>query len=644
MSDLHVSREIALEVLNNIDEYNAQDIIHLLEAADELYHNDQESFIEDNEYDALRLIAQRLDPTNKYFLGIGSEVRGGKVKLPYEMGSLDQVEIGDIEEWVRKNKLQNEDIVLTDKMDGTSAMLVYDENGAPQIAYSRGNGTEGADISRHIFKITNVPPQLPCGHKLVVRAEVELTETAFEKLCTKVKSRSGKPYRNARNMVAGLMNSKTNPDVVYDYLTVIAYEVIGFEGSKKEQLEILDDNGFQVVMNSTYMKGKDLTDEKLAKFLEMRRAHTDFAIDGIVIDVNGAEKRNEMNPTRETLNPSYSIKYKVADASNYAEVEVLEVEWNISKHGYIKPRLILTPTDLCGVTVTHTTGYNAKYILDNKIGKGTIIAISRMGDVVPNPLHTVKSTQADLPTEDFEWNETGVDLVLVDHHDNDEVKIQQMIDFFASIDAPHLKEGSVRKFYEVGYHTIEDVIQLTNMEMFSIIGANGNKIYDGLRAKLTDVPHHVIMGSVPFFGRGVGKRKFKKLIRALGWEVVYHAKVEDIVAVDGFEEKTAHKIVNGINDYLAWLEPLEGEYITIKEEVRVAGGSMNDQKVIFTGFRDKVLHEAVEAAGGEMQMSVSGKTTLVVTKNPNSNSGKVKKARDKGIKIISIDDLKELLK
>ena len=114
------------------------------------------------------------------------------------------------------------------------------------------------------------------------------------------------------------------------------------------------------------------------------------------------------------------------------------------------------------------------------------------------------------------------------------------------------------------------------------------------------------------------------------------------MSVEGFEEKTAQKILNGMDDYYAFYAAVKG-YITIAEEEGPTGTSMEGQKVVFTGFRDKDLQAAVEAAGGEMQSGVSGKTTILVTKNPNSTSGKVQKARDKGVKIVGIDELRGML-
>jgi len=434
-------RKFALDMIANTADYGADEIIDILQRADAEYAVG-DSFIEDNEYDALYLIAERLDPADVYFTGVGSEVRGGKIKLPYEMGSLNQVQVGDITDWVKKNNLEKERLVITDKMDGTSAMLVYNESGKPQIAYSRGNGTEGADITRHIFKITNTP--LFVSGKLVVRAEVEMTETSFEFLKDKVKRHSSnEPYKNARNMVSGLMNRKENPDIVYDHLTVVAYEVVGWNESKTEQLQKLVEEGFDITHYTT-ISGSELTDKTLAEYVTIRKNELDYAIDGIVIDVDSEAKRAQMNPTRDTLNPAYSIKYKVTDESNLVIATVRGVTWNVSKHGFLKPQVNIEPVELVGVTISNATGFNARFIEQHGIGKGAKVKLTRSGDVIPFITGVVESVTPDMPTEDCEWNETGVDLVLTNKDDSEEVVINQNIDFFMKIEAQMLKEGTVR--------------------------------------------------------------------------------------------------------------------------------------------------------------------------------------------------------
>ncbi len=640
------NRKIADDCLaGNHDDYTVAEVIGVLVAADDLYYNDGESFLSDAEYDAIRMLAYFLGAAHKYFTGIGSEVRGGKVKLPFEMGSLDQVEIGDIQEWVRKNRLENEDLVITDKMDGTSSMAIYDGKGKPQIAYSRGNGVEGADITRHIFKIPNVPTSLACGHAATIRAEVELTRKAFASLKTKVTRHGGGTYKNARNMVAGRMNSKTNPKIVYDNLNVIAYEVIGFEGSKLEQLQFLADNGFQVVEYSVH-KGSKLTDKFLAELLNKRRNVLDYEIDGLVIDVNSAKKRAEMNPTRNTLNPAYSIKYKVADESNMALATVTKVEWNISKHGYLNPRVHIQPIELVGVTVTHATGFHAKFIKDNGIGPGAQIYVTRSGDVIPFIVSVHKSVIPQMPTEECSWNETKVNLVVTDLHNHADAKFGQAVDFFDTLEVAHLGDGNLQKFFDAGYNTIESIIKMTLGQMIQVVGANGTKIYTSLRSKLGAIQLSTFAGATPFFGRGVGVRKFTKLISGLRIHSIDEFPLiskSQIESVDGFEAKTALKIVQGVGPFMKFYDSV-ADYVTFVEAEKATGSSMKGQKVVFTGFRDKDLDKAVIAAGGEMQSGVSSKTTILVAKDANSGSGKLQAARDKGVKVVSIDQLKAMLK
>jgi len=635
-------RKTAIDMIANSDDYTIENIIDILALADVDYAVDN-SFIEDNEYDALYLIASRLDPANVYFTGVGSEVRGGKIKLPFEMGSLNQVEIGDIESWVQKHDLNEEKMIITDKMDGTSALILYGDDGLPQIAYSRGNGTEGADISRHIFKIKNVPKQV--SGKMVVRVEVELTETAFAELNTKISRHSSKSsYKNARNMIAGIMNRKENPDVVWDYVTVIAYQVVGSEEHKLDQLDQLEREGFDVTPYSIY-DGYELTDDMLAKYLVGRREMQDYAIDGVVIDVNRRQKRAAMNPNRDTLNPEYSVKYKVADESNLAIATVRGVTWNVSKHGYFKPQVNIEPVDLVGVTVSNATGFNAKFINDNGIGAGAKVKITRSGDVIPFILEVVKSVSPDLPNVDCEWNETGVDLVLVDKSTNDEVTINQNIDFFSKIEAPMLKEGNIRKLFNDGFDTPAKIIRdLSKDDAVLVLGENGNKVFDGLRARLTNIPAYKLMGAFST-ERGLGVRKCKKLQYSFGVDVMVNNKMKEYEIVDsvpGFSSKSAEKVLEVAGAFVDFLKYIEGCY-SFEVEKDTSGGSMEGHKVVFTGFRDADLQKAVEDAGGEMQSGVSGKTTMLVTKDPNSTSGKVQKARDKGVAIVGIDELKGMI-
>ncbi len=637
---------------DGFDETSLSNIISVLELADDQYYNDDESFLSDSDYDILHQFAKQSDPTHPYFLGIGSSLRGSKVNLPYQMGSLDQVYIGEMPNWVAKHNLHKDHGVISDKLDGASAMIVYDTNGHLQIAYSRGDGIQGADISRHLRQMPSVPKTIDIDKPFVIRGENIISVSNFPK-AQFAKTRSGKPYKNPRNMVSGLMNASSNPESVYQYVDFVAYEIIGLNLNKQDQFTLLKELGFKIPHYSV-VPFSSMNDAFLEKYLIDRRSANPYEIDGLVIEVNSVGKRNEMNPTRSTLNPAYAIKYKVADASNIAVAEVVDVEINISKHGYLKPRVQIKPVDLVGVTVTWATGFNMKFIVDNRIGPGAKIRITRSGDVIPLLLEVIKPTD-DQPFNDWlntkldqfhavHWTETGIDLVLDNPDDDSTVQYQRLVDFFDTLKVPNLGEGNLQKIFDLGFETPESIIELTLEDLSSIIGSKiiGKKIFQGIREKLTNVPMYQLMGAHPAFGRGIGVRKMKKLYEAFQGDMSKCQNIDNIVRIDGFEEKTATKICNGYGPFMEFLVNTK-PYITVQEYQAPKQGNLSGCIVVFTGFRDASLEKQIENAGGKMGSSVSSKTTYVVTTNPNGSSGKLDKARSLGVKVIGIDEIKGMI-
>ena len=624
------------------DDFTVDEIIEVLKAADDAYYNDEEYLMEDSQYDAIKRYAEHLDPHHSYFIGIGSKIRGGKVRLPYPMGSLTQAYEGDVTKWVEKFKLFTEKITISDKLDGVSALVVYNRKQF-QIGYSRGDGLEGADISRHLRKFTTVPSTTSDTRIVAVRGEVILSEDNFVKVLSRgLKSRSGTPYKNARNAVAGIMNAETNPDWVYEYIDFVAYEIIDPNYlSKDEQLELLNDNGFTVVRAGT-VDGRRLNDHSLIEILSDRRKTSPYAIDGVVLEVNDSDLRSKINPSKETLNPEYARKYKVAAEDNTAIATVVDVHWNVSKHGYLKPRIEINPVELVGVTIKFATGFNAKFIADHKIGPGAKVEITRSGDVIP----FIRETRVPSPTGPkmppkgtWEWNETMVDAVSTE--ECDEQIINQIVDFFSTIDIPHLKRGNIVKLYQLGITKIEDIIMLDEEQLVDALGENGRKVYNGISEKLHNIPLYLLMGAYST-ERGIGVRKMKKLQDVFGTEGLYKIDSSDLIAnVEGFDIKSAEKAYLAINDFRYFFTKIH-TMTTIKPDENIEG-TLTGQKVVFTGFRDKDLENAIINAGGEVQSSVTSKTTIVVAVDPTSGSGKMKKARDMGIKVIGVDEMRTMV-
>lgn len=639
--------------LLGFEEYTTKEICEVLTLADDLYFNGGDSLLSDFDYDALKRYAQCSDPTNSYFLGVGSSIRGGKVTLPFEMGSLDQTYEGEIVDWIKKWNIEDKIGVVSDKLDGASAMVVYDSTGSFQIAYSRGNGKEGADISRHLSIMPSIKQKIDIDKPLVVRGENIISKNNFVLAQTLMVNKGSRKYKNARNMVSGLMNSSSNDSEVYQYIDFVAYEIVGSELSKDDQLLLLNQLGFKVVEYSLMVFG-NMNDTSLSTFLQDRKKQTAYDIDGLVIEVCDASTRAIINPTRATLNPAFATKYKIADLDNTAIATVVDVEINISKHGYLKPRVQIVPVDLVGVTITWATGFNMRFIIDNQIGPGSQIGITRAGDVVPFIANVIQP----MPIDDYDswfynkieefgtcwWSETFVDLVIADASNNDTVKYQQLIDFFNSIDAPYLGEGNLFKIFEMGFETPESIILLTQEDISSLVGSviMGKKIFTGLREKLTNIPMYKLMGAHPAFGRGVGRRKMKSLYEAFAGDWHLCADAYNIMPVAGFDTKTADKIATGYPKFKQFVDEIN-HVIAIQPYVAPIEGKFTNKIIVFTGFRDSTLEKQVELAGGKMGSSVSSKTYMVVTNDPTGSSSKLTKARSLNIPVLNINEFTELL-
>jgi DNA ligase (NAD+) len=635
---------LAREVLSGDADVSEDQLVSILTEASDQYHNDGESFLSDAEYDAIEQMLKAAYPKSLFLTQVGSDVRGGKIKLPVGMGSLDQVYEGETLKWIRANGWEREVFVLSDKMDGTSGLLCYGKQKSLSIAYSRGNGIEGADITRHVGKIKTTPSKAP--ESCMVRTEVIMEGMVFDAQKAAAEAEGGRVYKNARNYVAGRMNASNSPQIFYDTVRVVGTSVVEPKMGKAEQFKFMEDMGFEVPHYITAY-GEELTDEFLVAHLTDRRSKTTMAIDGIVIDLDDRDIRASLRRNSSSLNPMYSRKFKVGGDDNVAVTEVVKVHYEPSKTGYLKPRVEIVPVDLVGVTITYATGFNAKFIRDNGVGPGAKIQITRAGDVIPFIQKVIDPVTPQLPTEaeygDMAWTPGDVDMYLLDADNNSSVQINKLIDVFAGLDVPFLRQGSLEKLHAAGYTKATDIINADKADLTKVLGdSSGTKAYEGIQAKLNPVPLGILAGSSQCMGRGIGRRKMTRLIEAMGGNDAFMDAalksdfVDKVSVVEGFERKTAETIAGNYPNFIEFLEAIDGKFTLAAPKAKVVGGALDGIVVVFTGIRDKELEEAITNKGGTIGGSVNAKTTHLVCKDPSSNSGKMGKAKDLGVAVIGI--------
>lgn len=648
---LKLCQEVASS--DDLSEFNSAELVEALRCFSDAHFNDDE-LIDDAQYDAIKRYLAMIDPQNDYLHEVGSDVRGGKVDLIHPMGSLNQFDTDeDISKWIAKHKLQNNTFIVTRKKDGYSTSTFYNNGGNIRIGFSRGNGFQGADITRHLARMKLKLPQQIDFPNLEIRAEAIISKENFQTLrAMGVKSRStGKPYKNPRNMVSGLMNSSEISQDIIKYIDIIVYHVWNdtHHATKEDQLLWLQDMGF-TIPNYEIVTADQLNEKHLVPLLNKHRDGSPYEIDGIVIEVNENVKREGITPTRaHALNPEHSFKYKVASADNVAYPIVKKVVWNISKHNYAKPTVHFDGVPLCGVTVTKATGFNAKTIIDGGIAPGAKIQITRAGDTIPYIVGVVEPNfnfdhEEDIREQfgDFHWtmNDKGVEVDIVLDQSTEEAAIGKAIEFFTKIGVEKLKEGNVRLLFGCGFNSTAKIINASQEDMNFAVGiSDASVIYPSLHKCLNGITLAKLMGASSLMGRGMGVRKMEKIYAVIGDDILT-ADIATISRIDTFDIKSATKFVDNLPNFLAFYEEIK-EKVTIGQEV-VGDGNLNGHTLCFTGFRNKQLEERIVAAGGKMASSVSKAVTILIAADPEENSTKMQKARTQGTRIIGLGDVEEL--
>jgi DNA ligase (NAD+) len=351
-------------------------------------------------------------------------------------------------------------------------------------------------------------------------------------------------------------------------------------------------------------------------------------------------------------NPKYGFAFKSIMKDQYAVAKVVDVEWDISRYGYIKPRIKIDPIKLVGVTVTYATAHNAKFIYDNKIGIGSKIKIIRSGDVIPKIME-VQTPSTDgkpkMPSIPFEWNETGVDIIVKTEtkESNMITTTKQLVNTMKTLDVKYIDEGIMTKLVEKGYTNFIKILKAKHEAIYEIIGEKmTDKIYTGLEHGLKNTQLHILMSASNYFGRGLGTKKLhvvtKKYpdIMSKTWDD--EKLFKKINKLEGFQEKTTQKFVEGFTEFKKFFNKINKyiniEYLREPEDITVETNIFQNQKIVVTGFRDSAVLEFIEKNGGDISGSVSKNTSLVICIDDTEDTSKLKKAKELKIPIITKTD------
>jgi len=612
------------------------DLAFLLRKASFYYYNSGISIITDSEFDILEDNLRKRDPKNKVLSEIGSQILSNedKVKLPYWMGSMDKIkpDKNQIGKWIKN---YNGSYLVSDKLDGISCLYVWKDEKLQ--LFTRGDGEYGKDIT-HISKYVKLP-KMELKDELVVRGELIISKDNFEK-------KHSSKYANSRNMVSGLLNSKTLDDKFKKEIIdveFIAYELIIPSNLKpSEQFTYLEKHKF-VVAKHSIIKDESLNEDELIKLLTNNKESSIYEIDGLIIS------QDSVHPRYTSGNPKYAKAFKMNMDNQSAEVIVKEVVWNASKYGKLFPKVIYTPVKLGGAELHQATGYHAQYIKENKIGPDAKIIIVRSGDVIPDIVKVSKPSPngGQMPDIPYKWDANGVHIFVDSDEAIEETKIKQITSFFKIIGVSDVSQGIITKLYQDGLTTIKDILEASPDRFLKINGIQNkmaNKIYDNIR-KVIDNPIDLatLMSASGVFGMGYDIKRFKLLLKHYpNLMDIKKLSLGDVINIHGFQEKTASPLVKGLPEFKQFIiQHPQLKYTVQDNQIQNVNnnGKLKGMKIVETGVRlTPEQIKKVQNEGGEIVNTINSKTTLLIAKDPNSSSSKIQNAKNLQIKIVSLDD------
>ena len=586
--------------------------------------------ISDTKYDQLVEELSLLSPDDELLTKVGVEIADEtrKGKLPIEMASMNKIKsMNDVDDWSRlKGISKKEMVIITPKYDGLSLCV----NESTSEAWTRGDGEFGQKSNEHYSLIQN-HLNLEKDSFRFTYGEVMIPKQVFiDKFST--------DFANPRNLVAGLLNSKTISESLKDcqYIKYGAVCNTIFD-TKQEVLNELN-KGQKIKVQYYICELGDLSEGLLIELFH--KFSTEFEIDGLIIELNDLSLQNKLGRETSSNNPVWARAFKHPSFEQSAETDVIGISWNISKQGLLKPILHITPVKLDGVTVSNVTGNNARFVKDLGLGIGAKVVVKRSGMVIPiiaDVITPVEFVQPTIEGVEVDWNEAGIELITLT--ETDDQKLKKIVAFFEILEADNVSEGVITQLWDAGYKTIKDVLTLKTSDLEKIDRFGKRKaeiVYKSIQKSVSNVQLSKLQHATGIF-KGLGS---KKLVLLEDFKT--KPSVDQVMSIEGFAEVSAKSYIESYDIFFDFIKDLPVTIVEKVEAVKV-GTDLEGKSFVFTGVRRTDLESDIESRGGKIGSGVSKTTTHLVMKAIGSGSSKEKKAIELGVEVITVEQLEKML-
>ena len=667
-----------------IKEKAKEEILRLSEEINKhnhLYYVESAPVISDYEFDMLLERLQQLEKEFPEFAFDHSPTKrvGGDITKKFESvvhrfpmlslsNTYSEEEIMDWENRLKKMSEGPLQYVCELKYDGVAIGIRY-ENGVLTRAVTRGDGTQGEDVTTNVKTIRSVPLQLKGNYPadFEIRGEIFMPLASFQKLNCEREENGEALFANPRNTASGtlkMQDSKIVAERALDsYLYGIYGEDLNFEGHF-QAVESAASWGFKVP------KPKDrfieLTDsiEGIMNYIhywDKKRYELPFEIDGVVIKVNNYTQQKTLGFTAKS--PRWAIAYKFK--AERVETILDSVSYQVGRTGAITPVANLKPVQLGGTTVKRASLHNADQIEKLGLHLGDAVYVEKGGEIIPK-IVGVNEEKRNATAEEVQFlhncPECGTELIRREgeaqhycpNEDTCPPQAKGKLEHFISRKAMNidgLGAETVDLMYDKGLvRTIADLYDLTfdqvvNLERMA--DKSANNLILGLKAS-RDVPFERVLFAlgIRFVGETVAKKlaKYFKSIDAL-----MSASFDELVQVEEIGEKIAiavqHHFAKQENRELIGRLKTAGLQFEIVEKENASNkleGATFVVSGVFNAFSRDEVKELIEANGGKNVSSVSSKTKYLLA-GDGMGPAKLKKATDLGVQILTEDEFIQMI-
>jgi DNA ligase (NAD+) len=659
----------------------AAELRRLIAYHDHLYHDLDAPAVSDAEYDRLVRELAALEAAHPELAApdsptgrIGGTVLPTFAAVPHPLPLLSLANAFRDEEWRAFDQrlrrwLGSEgpvEYVCELKIDGLTVALTY-EAGRLVLGATRGDGTQGENVTANIRTVKAIPQALREPWNLAVRGEVYMRRDDFLAL-NEARQRAGESlFANPRNAAAGSLRQLDPTVTAGRRLSAYFYEVLLWDGvevaTQERALTLLKEAGFPV--NPEWRLCSD-TEEVTAYYRDWaaQRAQLPYEIDGVVVKLNDLAAAARLGATGKS--PRAQIAYKFP--AEQVTTRVVGVDFTVGRTGAVTPTAVLAPVEVAGSTVSRASLHNEDYLRKKDLRVGDTVVIRKAGDVIPEVVEVVKSrrTGQETPVEyPRTCRECGALLVRAEDEavtrcPNAACPAQwrEWLIHFASrgaMDIEGLGPVMIGQLLEKGL--VKDPADLYALSEGDLaqLERTGEKSIQNL---LTAVERSK--------GAGLARLLYALGIRHVG-EALARTLADHFGRLDALEQagwgellavpEVGEKVAAAIQEYFA--DPVN---VQVLEKLRAAGvateqpegeprraageGPLAGKTVVITGmiegFTRQEAEEAVRAAGGKTSGSVSRETDFVVVgENP---GGKYERARGLGVTIVQGVAFREFLR